>query len=57
MYETFILVAVVGAVNKWKWVEWVAIFSKNWCSLPAIKLHRVTSKNGDYIFEELSIYV
>ena len=38
--------------------EWVEIFSKNWyCPGLAIRLHRVTIKNADYIFEELSICI
>ena len=37
-------------VNKWKWRKWEAIFLRTWyCPL----LHRVPSKDADYIFKEL----
>ena len=37
-------------VNKWKWVKWEA-------KLVNRKYPRVTSKNADYIFGELSIFI
>ena len=34
-------------VNKWKWMKW---------AVTEIRLHRVTSKNAEYIFEELHLH-
>ena len=42
-------------VNKWKCVKWVPIFPKNWCWPPIINLHKVTTKNTDYGFEDLRL--
>ena len=54
MYKNLHLEGVL--INGNGWNEWQ--FYLRIGALPhAIRLHRVTSKNSDYIFEDLSIYV
>ena len=56
-YKPLLGVHLRGGINKQKLEKWVAVFPNNWyCPLPTIRLHRITLKILDYIFEELFIY-